>query len=189
MNHLNELKRRFDIKKFISVYDRGYNSIELMIFTEKIDSKFLIRLPKNNFAKQRRQIKGNDLIIEINLRKSLLKEFDNEDLVKFANEIGRYKLRIVEIKLGNGTTEILATNLSCDEFTFEELKELYAKRWSIVTGFKKLKSQIQIEEFSGHRCVIIEQDFYAKILIYNFATAIQWDGEHQMKIKQHKIGE
>lgn len=110
-------------------------------------------MPKNNFAKQRRRIKGNDKIIEINLTKSLLKEFDNEDVVKFANEMGRYKLRIVEIKLGNGTTEVLATNLSRDEFTFEELKELYAKRWSIETGFKKLKSQIQIEEFSGHKRV------------------------------------
>ena len=189
MDHLNELKKRFDIKKFIAVYDRGYKSIELMLFTEKLESKFLIRLPKNTFAKKRRQIKGNDKIIEINLTNAILKEFENKDLVKFANEIGRYKLRIVEIKLDNGSTEVLATNLSIEEFTFEELKELYAKRWSIETGFKKLKSQIQIEEFSGHRRVIIEQDFYAKILIYNLATAIQWDAEHQMKIKQRKTWE
>ena len=160
-----------------------------MLFTEKIESKFLIRLPKNTFSKERRRVKGKDKIIEINLIKAILKEFDNQDLVKFANELGRYKLRIVEIKLDNGTTEVLATNLSRDEFTFEDLKELYAKRWCIKTGFKKLKSQIQIEDFPGHRRIIIKQDFYAKILIYNLATAIQGDAEHQMKIKQRKTWE
>ena len=41
-----------------------------------------------------------------------------------------------------------------------------------------------IERFSGHRRIIIEQDFYASIFIYNLATAIQWDGEKQMKVKQ-----
>ena len=101
-----------------------------------------------------------------------------------AKEIGRYKLRIVVITLLNGSTVILATNLNEEEFTIEELKELYAKRWSIETGFKKLKSQVMIERFSGHRRIIIEQDFYASIFIYNLATAIQWDGEKHMKVKQ-----
>lgn len=41
-----------------------------------------------------------------------------------AREIGRYKLRIVEITLENGSKEILATNLNPEEFTIEELKEL-----------------------------------------------------------------
>ena len=80
-----------------------------------------------------------------------------------AKKTGRYKLRIVEIQLENGTIEILATNLDKEEFTIEELKELYGQRWSIETGFKKLKSQIMIERFSGHKRIIIEQDFYASI--------------------------
>lgn len=98
--------------------------------------------------------------------------------------MGRYQLRIVEITLENGTKEILATNLSSDEFTIEELKDLYGQRWSIETGFKKLKSQVMIERFSGHRRTIIEQDFYASIFIYNLATAIQWGGEQLMKVQQ-----
>ena len=98
--------------------------------------------------------------------------------------MGRYKFRIVEITLVNGAKEILATNLDDNEFTIGELEELYGKRWSIETGFKKLKSQVMIERFSGHRRIIIEQDFYASIFIYNLASAIQWDGEMQMKVKQ-----
>lgn len=186
IQHLNDLKNRLDITKFIAVYDRGYKSIELMLYTEKLNSKFLIRLPKNTFEKQRRKIKSNDKIIEINLTNAIIKHFENEDLKNIAREMGRYQLRIVEITLENGTKEILATNLSNDEFTIEELKDLYGQRWSIETGFKKLKSQVMIERFSGHRRIIIEQDFYASIFIYNLSTAIQWDGEKLMKVKQIK---
>ena len=184
MQHLDDLKKRFDITKFITIYDRGYKSFELMLYTEKLDSKFLIRLTKNSFQKERRKVKGNDKIIEINLTNNKIKFFDNDKIKEMAKEMGRYKLRIVEITLANGTKEILATNLDSDEFTIEELKELYGQRWSIETGFKKLKSQIMIERFSGHRRIIIEQDFYSSIFIYNLATAIQWDGEKLMKVKQ-----
>ena len=49
--------------------------------------------------------------------------------------MGRYKLRIIEITVINGITEVLATNLDSDEFSLEELIELYKTRWSIETGF------------------------------------------------------
>ena len=119
MQHLDDLKKRFDITKFIAIYDRGYKSIELMIYTEKLNSKFLIRIPKNTFKKQRRKIKGKDKIIEINLTNAIIKEFENEELKKMAKEMGRYNLRIVEITLLNGSTVILATNLDKEEFTIE----------------------------------------------------------------------
>lgn len=65
----------------------------------------------------------------------------------------------------NETIETLATNLTNEEFNSDELKLLYGKRWTIETGFDKLKNLVQIEEFSGTRRVIIEQDFYAHIFI------------------------
>ena len=52
-----------------------------MLFTEQLNSKFLIRVPKNTFVKQRR-IKGNDKIIEINLTNSIIKEFENSEQKK-----------------------------------------------------------------------------------------------------------
>ena len=186
MEHLDDLKKRFNIEKFITIYDRGYKSIELMLYTEKLNSKFIIRLPKNAFSKQIKRVKGNDKIIEINLTNSVIKEFEKESTKKFAREMGRYYARVVEFRLENGTKELLITNLDSEEFTMDDLKELYGQRWSIETGFKKLKSQIQIEEFSGHRRIIIEQDFYASIFIYNLATAIQWDGEKHMSIQKRK---
>ena len=51
------------------------------------------------------------------------------------------------------------------------------KRWAIETGYDKLKNFIGLEEFSGIRKTIIEQDFYAGILIYNIATTVKFDIE------------
>ena len=44
IEHLNNLKQRLDITKVITIYDRGYPSIELMAKTIDLNSKFLIRL-------------------------------------------------------------------------------------------------------------------------------------------------
>ena len=55
----------------------------------------------------------------------------------------------MKIELKTGEIEILATNLTSDEFTLAELKSLYKKRWEIETGFDRLKNYIRIENFSG----------------------------------------
>ena len=51
------------------------------------------------------------------------------------------------------------------------------KRWAIETGYDKLKNLIGLEEFSGIRKTIIEQDFYAGILMYNITTTVKFDIE------------
>jgi hypothetical protein len=83
----------------------------------------------------------------------------------------------VKVKLKNGDIEVLATNLDENEFSKNDLKELYGKRWTIETGYDKLKNFIELEEFSGIRKEIIEQDFYAGIFMYNLATTVKFDIE------------
>ena len=139
IEHLNNLKQRLDITKVITIYDRGYPSIELMTKNIDLNSKFLIRLPKNVFAHQIKQMKTNDEIIQINMTNNRLKKFDDENL-----------------------------------------KELYAKRWTVETGFDRLKNLIEIEDFSGIRRQIIEQDFYAHIFVYNLAITIKNHAENNI---------
>lgn len=79
----------------------------------------------------------------------------------------------MKFKLKNNETEILATNLEKDEFSINELKELYGQGWEIETGFDRLKNLVLIEDFSGRRKRIIEQDFYASLLLYNIANTIK----------------
>lgn len=177
IEHLYNLKNRININKMITIYDRGYGSTELMIQTIYLDSKFLIRLNSNSFHKKIEEMDSDDEIIEININKRILKKFKDEKVREFAEEMGRLKIRIVKVKLKTGTIELLATNLNEEEFSKDELKELYGKRWMIETGYDKLKNLIQIEEFSGIRKQIIEQDFYAGIFVYNIATTVKFDIE------------
>ena len=114
----------------------------------------------------------NDGEIYININKSVLDKITSESIKLQARKMGRLKIRIVKVKLKNGDIEILATNLTSDEFSSEELKELYAKRWEIETGYDRLKNLIRIEDFSGRRRRLIEQDFYSKIFLYILSNTI-----------------
>ena len=177
IEHLEDMKNRFDIRKLITAYDRGYASIELMTQIIDLDSKFLIRLPKHVFKHLIKQMKTNDEIIKVNMTNGRLTNFNNENLKEKARKMGRLEVRIAIVDIGNDEPEILATNLTPDEFTTEELKELYGKRWTIETGFDRLKNLLEIEDFSGIRRPIIEQDFYAHIFIYNLAITIKKQAE------------
>ena len=191
IEHLENLRQRLDITKLITIYDRGYPSIELMTKIIDLNSKFLIRLPKNVFIHQIKQMKSNDEIIQINMINSRLNNFDDENLKEKARKMGRLEIRIALVDIGKDEPEILATNLTPEEFTTEDLKELYKKRWTVETGFDRLKNLIEIEDFSGIRRPIIEQDFYAHIFIYNLAITIKNHAENNItrtpRNKEEKI--
>lgn len=185
IKHLENLNQRFDMQKLITVYDRGYGSIELIGKTIEIGSKFAIRLRKDIFHKEISQMKTNDEIVEINLNKNRLANCHDEKLKEKLLSQGRIKVRISIIDIGT-TQEILATNLTPEEFTTTELKEIYNKRWRIETGYNRLKNLIQIEEFTGQREIIIKQDFYARIFTYNLATLLKIESEKQKTRKSRK---
>ena len=191
IEHLENLRQRLDITKLITIYDRGYPSIELMTKIIDLNSKFLIRLPKNVFIHQIKQMKSNDEIIQINMINSRLNNFDDENLKEKARKMGRLEIRIVLVDIGKDEPEILATNLTPEEFTTEDLKELYKKRWTVETGFDRLKNLIEIEDFSGIRRPIIEQDFYAHLFVYNLAMTIKNHAENNItrtpRNKEEKI--
>lgn len=178
--HLENLNSRLDLKRVITIYDRGYNSIELMVKTDDLGSKYIIRLKKVTFHHEIKKLNSDDGIIEININRTKLQGFKDEELKEKLKKQGRIKIRIVKVKLKTGEVEILATNLPQEKFTSEELKELYKQRWEIETGYDKLKNLIQIEEFTGIREIIIKQDFYANIFIYNLITAIKIDSEKRI---------
>ena len=124
IEHLENLKQRLNITKLITIYDRGYPSIELMAKTIDLNSKFLIRLPKNVFRHLIKQMKTNDEIIKINLTNNRLSHFDDENLKEKARKMRRLEIRIALVDIGKNEPEILATNLTSEEFLTEDLKEL-----------------------------------------------------------------
>lgn len=69
---------------------------------------------------------------------------------------------------------------------YEEFKGLYFKRWGIETKFDELKNKFQIENFSGIKPVIIEQDFYAILLLSNIASIFEQEAQEELKEKNEK---
>lgn len=84
-------------------------------------------------------------------------------------------VRLVRIELDTGEVEVLITSL-LDETAFPSswFKALYHLRWGVEEGYKREKSRIEIENFSGKSALVVYQDFHAKVLALNLASLFAW---------------
>ena len=124
------------MNKVITCYDRYYNSTEIMLKTETLDSYYLIRGKTNTFKKQQQKMDNSnktDEIFDINLNNAKIKKIHDDELKKIARKQKSIQVRIVKVKLKTRQTEILFTNLALETTTLEELKELYGERWKMET--------------------------------------------------------
>ena len=186
IDHLIELTERMDVTKLITTFDRGYAALELMVVMACLNSKFLIRLKSTTFQNKIKKLETNDGIITLNIKKRTLNKIRDKKIRKQAKKMGRINIRIVKVELKTGEIEILATNLSPVEFSSQELKSLYKKRWEIETGFDRLKNYVRIEDFSGRSIELIEQDFYANVFLYNVAMCIKMDATKRIMRQPRK---
>ena len=157
--HLKEVSNKLDLTKTITTYDRGYNATEIMLLTTLLDSYFVIRAKKSTFKKQQEKMKTNDETFKISLNNSKINRFHTQELKEYARTIKSMKIRIVKVKLNNGTTETLLTNIPEQIAQPSELKELYGDRWTVEKDFDRLKNKLQIEKFTGRKKIRVEQDF------------------------------
>ena len=80
--------------------------------------------------------------------------------------------RIVSFVLPNGNTEIVYTNLPKEDFSTEELRELYNMRWGIETSFRDIKYAAGLLFFHSRKKDLVIQEIYAKLILYNFCELI-----------------
>ena len=184
--HLDDAKDKMDLSKTITTYDRGYNYTELMVKTIQLNSYFIIRAKKSTFKKWQSEMERTGKtdkthILSLNAKK--LNRFHSPDIKEYAEKIREIKIRIVKVKLKNGKTETLLTNLPNEIATPEELKQLYGNRWKIETNYDRLKNKLHIEKFTGKKKIIIEQDFYSHIYLFNILIALKNDAEQQINRK------
>jgi hypothetical protein len=166
--------------KNLIIFDRGYPSFDLIMFlySKKID--FLMRLNSSYWQEEIKNA-GEDEEIEIVINKNRKKELKKQGSeVKIGDSI---KIRVIKFKLDSGQEEILITNLPNEKLTLDEAKGLYFKRWGIETRFDTLKNRLELENFSGEKPLIIEQDFYATQFVSNMAAIFKHDAEEQLKKK------
>ena len=82
-------------------------------------------------------------------------------------------LRIVRFKIADGIYENIITNLPADEFPPDETKQLYYMRWDIETSFRDLKHTIGTVNFHSKKVEYIEQEIWARLILFNFCAIIK----------------
>ena len=81
-------------------------------------------------------------------------------------------LRIVRVEIIDGKFENLITNLPADEVSVDELKLWYHLRWGIETSYRDLKHTIGTVNFISKKVEFIEQEIWARLILFNFCAII-----------------
>lgn len=173
----------------IRVMDRGYTSLPDMYYSNKNDDKYLIRLQNKDFKNQIDKMKSNDETITIPYQYDRVRHY-RKDYPEFYQKMEEtredIKLRIIIVNNDNGEKIRLATNLTNEEFNYDEIVRLYKLRWNIELNYHCLKESLKIETITSSNDIIIEQDIYSQMLVYNLIQAFKQDAEKNIDQSKYK---
>jgi IS4 transposase len=174
----------------ILIADRGYRSLNVYEHLKESGQYFVIReldVTSNGFLAHTDLPKDGefDEVIDFELRraqKKKLRERKNSHFLSTSSvfdflpekskESYPMSLRAVRIKLGEDSYTSLVTNLPADKFSQEDLNQLYHYRWGIETAFRDLKYSLGLERLHAKNKQLIEQEIYARLIMYNFSQRI-----------------
>lgn len=159
------------------LFDRNFASYALMylLINQEQSRHFVIR------CKTVRSFNEVTSFLHSHKSSKVVKLYASQTSTRILTELG-YKvnsktaitIRMVKIKLPNGETEMLLTNLIDERmYSVEEIKELYGLRWRIETKYFKQKNQMLLEEFSGHSVCSVQQDYLANVFASNLHSVIE----------------
>ena len=94
------------------------------------------------------------------------------DFMNKQNPWYEFNCRVVRFKITENTYETVITNLSREEFLMEEISEIYDMRWGEETSFRELKYAIGLNALHAKKRELIQQEIYARMLMYNFCQRI-----------------
>lgn len=81
-----------------------------------------------------------------------------------------YEFRLVRLEVEEGSYEVLATNLSQDEFSSEDLKELYHMRWGIETAIRQLKYDDNLRFIHTHKKTAAIGEIILSLIFHNICV-------------------
>ena len=188
----NNIIDNYKGEKAIYIADRGYESYNSFAHVIESNQKFLIRVKdinsKTSLTKSFNLETESDefdltvnKILTLKQTKDIKKDKYNYkfvpknqtfDYLNESKDFYNIEFRVVRFKLNNDHYECIITNLSEEEFTVEEIKELYNKRWGIETSFRELKYAVGLNSFHSKRRDFIKQEIFLRILFYNFSERI-----------------
>ncbi|WP_231956207.1 IS4 family transposase [Aneurinibacillus soli] len=162
------------------LFDRGYPSADLILYLQEKGLKYVMR-SQHFFYKEVGNTTTPDEVVRIEITKERSKALKRQGTpIKKGTVL---EVRVLKVELPTGEIEVLLTNLGTDELSHEESKSLYFKRWGIETRFNELKHKFEIENFSGEKPVLIEQDFYATVFLSTIASIFEQEAEMEVQEK------
>lgn len=175
---------RYLFEDSLTLFDRGYPSYALMylMLNEETPRHFVMRC-KAGFNKEVKQfVRSRKSSKTIELLPTAAAIATLRELGYIVTAKTTLKVRMAKIKLPTGEVEILLTSLYCEKlFTIADLKYLYGLRWGIETTYSKQKNQQQMEQFSGHRVICIQQDYAAGLFVANLQSLIEKQCENYLQ--------
>ena len=138
-------------KGSVLVMDRGFHSFSMEAGLIASGHDFVQRIKKKDFCSLLQIPEENDIDEEIDIFKQLIltshyrAEYKNDALHHrysgkdraFLNEncVYSYRFRLLKIKLDDDSWEYVLTTLREEDYTLEQIKEIYHMRWLIETSF------------------------------------------------------
>lgn len=174
--------------KSIIICDRGYEKYNLMASFIETGQKFIIRvkdihsngilstldLPDESFDTHIRKIVtrvNNSETINSGLY-AVLMNGTPFDYIDFKNEFYEMNLRVLRFKITEDTYECLVTNLTEEEMSTEEFKDIYHLRWNEEGAFRDLKYTIGMLYFHSANQELIRQEIYASLILHNYCRLL-----------------
>jgi hypothetical protein len=169
----------------VVLFDRYYASVWLFLVLEKMGVDFVMRLNEKHWNAAKDLIKddADDRMVEFQVSPEHL-----HFLKKYGVTNTKIKCRLVRVKLQSGANMVLCTSMKEKEaYSWNDIAQVYGKRWGIEESYKFLKCRLDIANFSGKTPHAILQDFHVKIFLSNLCTLVTL--EQELKLEQeHKKG-
>ena len=184
VEHLKNSREIIGDKKTILVADRGYPGANFLLDLMEMDQYFAIRLGSAHYKREIQSMKSEDEWIDIVFDKTRINPYRTKKDFVTAERLEKkekIRLRFVKVQLDTGETEYILTNVPKSIISQSEMKTVYHYRWDIETSYDELKNKLQLENFTGQKPIIIEQDIFATGYLYNLISDIINDAEDEIE--------
>lgn len=165
------------------LYDRGYPAFWLFAAHIQNKQSFCMRV-KSNFNKV-----TSDFVAS-GKKQDIVTLAATQKMQAACQEKGLptqpITVRLIRIKTNKGEYILMTNLLNKRHYPIKAFKELYHLRWQVEEGYKKQKSWLEIENFTGKSVNAVKQDFYARIVNLTLAAIMAHIAQTYIKPKVYQ---
>lgn len=184
-----DMAERYQGNKAIFIADRGYEAYNLYEHIKHSGNFFLIRIKDGSSRLFKQLPKDGEFDKEITVtftrdqtnkakanrdKHIWLAHTQNFDYLNSTRDNYKAIYRIVRIKIDGlkDKYEAIITNLSRNEISTEDIRNIYKLRWNIELSFRHLKYSVNLNSLHSKRKDLIKQEIWAKLITFNISMII-----------------